>query len=346
MPPVALEQPQPLPAPLVGASRLSLQPPLSRGSDRARGPDPSLKGVLRAGTWGREVPPRPAVLRDGGWGPTQALAAQGHRAAAAGAADVCQRDKSPCSRSHPGAAAPWEGGEGSPSHHGHARARRALAPCPGAGRLTASPWNEACALRQPSTGCLQPLRPQGLGYAGDPGEDIRWQHELRQGLLRKPRVLSWRGKEQRKWCAVTGTTSRAAMLTAPSQIFMPRLSTEPQKSPVQRGLGRVPRMNPTTLTTTSEDRGCGRALVRVCSRSGLPHAPAGLNTCYSRQGKPLPRSIPQIHRKTDSLTGMQRTSGQARHTISVTGLCMRWTHRAQEGMTHRRSTVKSLEKLA
>lgn len=48
-----------------------------------RGPDPSLKGVLRAGTWGREVPPRPAVLRDGGWGSTQALAAQGHRAAAA-----------------------------------------------------------------------------------------------------------------------------------------------------------------------------------------------------------------------------------------------------------------------
>lgn len=105
-------------------------------------------------------------------------------------------------------------------------------------------------------------------------------------------------------------------------------------------------MNPTTLTTTSKDPGCGRALVRVCSRSVLPHAPAGLNTCYSRQGKPLPRSIPQIHRKTDSLTGMQRTSGQACHTISVTGLCMRWTHRAQEGMTHRRSTVKSLEKLA
>lgn len=167
---------------------------------------------------------------------------------------------------------------------------------------------------------------------------------LCQGLLRKPRVLSWRGKEQRKWHAVTGTISRAAVPTAPSRIFTPRLGTEPQKNPAQRGLRRVPWMNPTTLTTTSEDR--GGALVRVCSRSALPHAPAGLNTCYSRQGKPLPRCIPQIHRKTDSLTGMQRTSGQARHTISVTGLCMRWTHRAQEGMTHRCSTVKSLEKLA
>lgn len=112
------------------------------------------------------------------------------------------------------------------------------------------------------------------------------------------------------------TTSRAVVPTAPSRIFMPHPSTEPQKSPIQSGLGRVPQMNPTTLTTTNEEGGCGRALVRVCSHSGLPHVPAGLNTCYSRQGKPLPRSIPQIHRKTDSLTGMQQTSGQARHTMS------------------------------
>lgn len=115
------------------------------------------------------------------------------------------------------------------------------------------------------------------------------------------------------------------------------------ENPVQRGCRRVPRMN---LTAACEDQGCNRALARGCSHSGLPHTPAGLDTRYSRQGKPLPRSIPQIHRKTDSLTGMQRTSGQARYTISVTGLCTRWTHRAQEGMTHRRSTVKSLEKLA
>lgn len=84
--------------------------------------------------------------------------------------------------------------------------------------------------------------------------------------------------------------------------------------------------------------------------------PASSGSCsQARRSHPLllsPRKalasdpFPQIHRQSDSLTGMQRTSGQTRNTISVTGLCMRWTHRAQEGMTHRCSTVKSLEKLA
>lgn len=77
-------------------------------------------------------------------------------------------------------------------------------------------------------------------------------------------------------------------------------------------------MSPTTLTP-EEGLGLSQGSGGGCSHSHLPHMPTGLNTCYSRQGKPLPRSIPQIHRKTDSLTGMQRTSGQAGHTISVTG---------------------------
>lgn len=65
-------------------------------------------------------------------------------------------------------------------------------------------------------------------------------------------------------------------------------------------------MNPTALTATHEDRGCSRALVRGCSHSGLPHAPAGLNACYSRQGKPLPRSIPK---STGKLTASQECNG-------------------------------------
>lgn len=79
-------------------------------------------------------------------------------------------EAAPCSGLHPGAAAPQEGSEGSPSHHGHAGAGRALAPCPGARRLTASPW-------QLNAGHLQLLRPPGLGYAREPREDIRQQHE-------------------------------------------------------------------------------------------------------------------------------------------------------------------------
>lgn len=70
-------------SPVVRASQLSLQPPLSRGSGGAQGTQPLIKGVLRAGTWGRDVPHCPAVLREGGWGSTWALAEQGHHAAAA-----------------------------------------------------------------------------------------------------------------------------------------------------------------------------------------------------------------------------------------------------------------------
>lgn len=154
---------------------------------------------------------------------------------------------------------------------------------------------------------LQPLRPQGSGYAGNPGRTSGSSMGMRQGLLRKPRVLAWRGKEQRKQHAATGTTARAAVLTAPSQIFMPCPSTEPQQSPVQRGLGRIPQMNPTTLTTTSEARGCGRALVRVCSCSGLPHTPTGLNTCYSRQGRPL--RLGPFPKSTGKLTASQGCNG-------------------------------------
>lgn len=178
VPPVTLEQPQSLPVPMGApwSGRLGCvcRPPLSRGSDGAQGTRPLVKGVLRAGTWGREVPHHPAVLREGGWGSPQARLGTVLQLPAA--TDVCQREEARRSGSHPGAAAPREGGEASPSCHGHAGARKALAPRPSARRLTASLWHKACALRQLSTSCLQLLRPQGLGYAGEPREDIRQQH--------------------------------------------------------------------------------------------------------------------------------------------------------------------------
>lgn len=40
----------------------------------------------------------------------------------------------------------------------------------------ASPWHKARDPQQPSADHIQLLQPQGLGYAGEPCEDIRQQH--------------------------------------------------------------------------------------------------------------------------------------------------------------------------
>ena len=124
--------------------------------------------------------------------------------------------------------------------------------------------------------CQVPVASSSYGHRawampGNPGRTPDSSTGMCQGLLRKPWVLSCRGKEQRKQRAVTGTASRAAVPTAPSRIFTPCASTEPWERPIPRGLARVPRTNPTTLSTISEGRGYSRALARVCSRPSLPH---------------------------------------------------------------------------
>lgn len=129
---------------------------------------------------------------------------------------------------------------------------------------------------------------------------------MRQGLL------SWRGKEQR------GEQTPAPQPDHGADCPQPHIHTLSRHRPHSEMTWEGPLGEPHYPDPHRKGWGDRRAL-GVCSCSRLPHAPPGLNTCYSRQGKPLPRSIPQIHRKTDSLTGMQRTSGQAGHTISVTG---------------------------
>lgn len=213
-------------------------------------------------------------------------------------ADVCQQ------RVTHRAAASQEAAKGSPNH-GHTGARRALTPHPGAG-LTASPGH---ILHPVAAECQSPSAPTATGNhwstsGGSAG--------MCQGLLWKPWELSWRGKEQR------GVQSPVPHPDHSADCPQPHLHTLSQHRPLSEMMWEGPLDDPTTLTPTGR-AGAATGLWGLCSCSHLPHAPAGLNTCYSRQGKPLPRSIPQIHRKTDSLTGMQRTSGQAGHTISVTG---------------------------
>lgn len=197
------------------------------------------------------------------------------------AADVCQQEEAPCSKWHLGAAAPQEGSEASPSCHGHAGARRALTPHPGARRL------RPAYSTQVSASCLWLLQPQGLGYAREPWEDIRQQQEHVPGPAQEAlsALLERQGAEKRV------CNQRYRIPSHGANCPWPRLHALSQHRPTENP-GRVPRMKPTTLTTTSEDWGCGTAVTRVCSRSGLPHTHAGLSTCYSREGKPLPRSIP------------------------------------------------------
>lgn len=302
-----------------------------------RGLSPSLKGV-QGWSVGQRGATCPAMLREGSWGSTWALAEQRHRAVVAPIHGHLPAGGSPPQQVTPRGSHTTGGQRGvskPPWPHRSQERPHILPWCP---------WHKGCALQQPSTCHRQLLWPQGLGCAGNRQEVIRWQRGDTPGPAQEApgALLARQGAEKR----VCRHRYHGCSASYPQLNLHTSSQHRVTKNPVQRGRRRVPWMNPTALTATSEDRGCDRALARGCSHSSLPHTPAGLDTHYSRQGKPLPKSISQIHWKTDSLTGMQRTSGQARHTISVTGLCTRWTHRAQEGMTHRRSTVKSLEKLA
>lgn len=140
---LALEQPPSLPALTAAVSRHSLPPPLSCGSE---GPGPSLRGCsgLVHGAERCHTTPRCPGRTAGaplGYLPSRDTVLWLPRSTA-----VYQQEEAPRSGSHPEAAAPREGSEGSLSHHGHAGAGRALAPRPAAGRLTDVP----CSSRAPA----------------------------------------------------------------------------------------------------------------------------------------------------------------------------------------------------
>lgn len=139
----------------------------------------------------------PTMLRVGGWGSAWVPAVQGHHAAAAWSHRCIPAQGSPSQLAASG---------GSHSTGGQRGVSKLPRPCRSQESPCTSPWRQgncqpiaqACALQQLSAGHLQLLQPQGLGCAEEP-QEIRQQHGMHQGLLRKPRVLSWRGKEQRKW---------------------------------------------------------------------------------------------------------------------------------------------------
>lgn len=110
-----------------------------------------------------------------------------------GATDVSQHKEATVSWLHWGTDTAQEGNEGSLSCHGHAGARRALALHP---ELPAH-----CTSVHPAADKCWPLPApyshRAWAVPRNPPE-VRQQHGIHQGLLRKPRVLSWRGKEQRK----------------------------------------------------------------------------------------------------------------------------------------------------
>lgn len=165
---------------------------------------PLTKGVPRAGGWGR------------------AGAALGHLLCRApvlqlpGAADICQQWVM-----HR-AATPQEGAKGSPSH-GHTGDGRALTPHPGAG-LTASPGHPGAAERQ------SPSAPTATGprLCGGTRGEHHGSAGMGQGLPWKPRVLSWRGKEQRPVQSPAPHPDRGA------DCPQPQLHTLSQHSPTRR----------------------------------------------------------------------------------------------------------------
>lgn len=167
-----------------------------------------------------------------------------------------------------------------------------------------APWGS----RMPDILSSYSHRAQAL--LGDHWRTLGGSTGMCQGLFWKPWALSWRGKEQR------GVQSPVPHPDHSADCPQPHLHTLSQHRPHSE-MTWEGRLGETLYPDPTGRAGVAAGLWGVCSWSHLPHTPAGLNTCYSRQGKPLPRSIPQIHRKTDSLTGMQRTSGQAGHEVDT-----------------------------
>lgn len=267
---LALEQPPSLPALTAAVSRHSLPPPLSCGSEGAQGTRSLAKGMLRAGTRGREVPHHPTVPREDGRGSAGVPPKQGYRAVVAPIHSCLPARGSPSQRIASGGSCTMGGQRGVSEPLWPCRSWESPRTSPCCGEVNRWPMCPAAAEHRPPPAPMA----TGLGLRpGNPWEDIGWQHGAAPGPAQEaPGALLARQGAEKTVCS-HGYRIRAAVPTAPSPLFMPRPSTEPQKNPIQRGLGGLPGMSPTTLTTTSEDGGCGRAPARVCSRSGLPHAP-------------------------------------------------------------------------
>jgi len=195
----------------------------------------------------------------------------------------------------------------------------------------------------PSASCLQLLRAQGLGYAWEPREDTRQQHRDVPG----PAQEALGALLQRQGAEKTACSHRYCIQSRGANRPQPNLHTLCQHRAMGTPHSEGPREGPSDEPHYPEHHQRGPGLQQGSGQGLLtPQPPPRVSTLATLKESPCLGPFPQIHRKTDSLTEMQWTSGQARHTISGTGSCTRWTHRAQEGMTHRRSTVKSLEKLA
>lgn len=145
--------------------------------------------------------------------------------------DICQQEEVPHSGSHPGAATPQKGSEGSPSPHGHTGARRALITCAGAHGTKDVP----CSNQVPATTSSYSHR--AWAVLRTPRRTSGDSVGTCQGLFRKPQVLSWQGKGQKKGSAVTGTMAAvpATPQAEPSRLIPAQSHRKPSSERMQEG---------------------------------------------------------------------------------------------------------------
>lgn len=171
-------------------------------------------------------------------------------------------------------------------------------------------------------------RAQGL--LGDHRRTSGGSTGMCQGLSWKPWVLSWRGKEQR------GVQSPVPHPDPTADCPQPHLHTLFQHRPHSDDVRRAAWMRPATPTPM------GRAGA-AAGLWGAAHGP----TSHTR---PQLSTLATLDKESPCLGPFPKSTGKLTASQGCNGhlgkLVMRWTHRAQEGMTHRCSTVKSLEKLA